>query len=98
MATDSEPIIRVEDLTVAYGDFVVMKDINFEVQPGEVFIILGGSGCGKSTLLRNMISLVTPVTGKVLINGRNAQQNWSDVSKWSTLRLDEPARKHLPGP
>ena len=71
MATDSEPIIRVENLTVAYGDFVVMKDINFEVQPGEVFIILGGSGCGKSTLLRNMISLVTPVTGKVLIGGRN---------------------------
>jgi phospholipid/cholesterol/gamma-HCH transport system ATP-binding protein len=48
-----------------------MKDINFEVQPGEVFIILGGSGCGKSTLLRNMISLVTPVTGEVWINGRN---------------------------
>jgi phospholipid/cholesterol/gamma-HCH transport system ATP-binding protein len=48
-----------------------MKDINFEVQRGEVFIILGGSGCGKSTLLRNMISLVTPVTGKVLIGGRN---------------------------
>lgn len=71
MVTDSEPIIRVEDLTVAYGDFVVMKDINFEVQRGEVFIILGGSGCGKSTLLRNMISLVTPVTGKVLIGGRN---------------------------
>ncbi|MEA3225452.1 MAG: ATP-binding cassette domain-containing protein, partial [Planctomycetota bacterium] len=71
MDIDSEPIIRVEDLTVAYGDFVVMKDINFEVQPGEVFIILGGSGCGKSTLLRNMISLVTPVTGKVLIGGRN---------------------------
>ncbi len=71
MDTDLEPIIRVENLTVAYGDFVVMKDINFEVQPGEVFIILGGSGCGKSTLLRNMISLVTPVTGRVLINGRN---------------------------
>ncbi|MHC4569849.1 MAG: ABC transporter ATP-binding protein [Planctomycetota bacterium] len=71
MNTGSEPIIRVENLTVAYGDFVVMKDINFEVQPGEVFIILGGSGCGKSTLLRNMISLVTPVTGEVWINGRN---------------------------
>lgn len=71
MNTESEPIIRVENLTVAYGDFVVMRDINFEVQPGEVFIILGGSGCGKSTLMRNMISLVTPVTGKVFIDGRN---------------------------
>jgi phospholipid/cholesterol/gamma-HCH transport system ATP-binding protein len=69
MDINIEPIIRVEDVTVAYGDFVVMKDINFEVLPGEVFIILGGSGCGKSTLLKNMISLVRPVTGKVLIDG-----------------------------
>lgn len=71
MNVNTEPIIRVEDLTVAYGDFVVMKDINFQVQPGEVFVILGGSGCGKSTLLKNMISLVKPVTGKVLIDGMN---------------------------
>lgn len=71
MDVNTEPIIRVEDVTVAYGDFIVMKDINFEVQPGEVFIILGGSGCGKSTLLKNMISLVRPVTGKVLIDGKN---------------------------
>ncbi len=69
MDVNTEPIIRVEDVTVAYGDFVVMRDINFEVQQGEVFIILGGSGCGKSTLLKNMISLVKPVTGKVLIDG-----------------------------
>ncbi len=67
--SNNKPIIQVEDVTVAYGDFVVMKDINFEVQPGEVFIILGGSGCGKSTLLKNMISLVKPVSGKVLIDG-----------------------------
>ena len=71
MNVKTEPIIRVEDVTVAYGDFVVMKDINFEVQPGEVFVILGGSGCGKSTLLKNMISLVKPVTGKVLIDGKD---------------------------
>ncbi len=69
MDCNTKPIIRVEDVTVAYGDFVVMRDINFEVQQGEVFIILGGSGCGKSTLLKNMISLIKPVTGKVLIDG-----------------------------
>jgi phospholipid/cholesterol/gamma-HCH transport system ATP-binding protein len=69
MDSNTKPIIRVEDVTIAYGDFVVMRDINFEVQQGEVFIILGGSGCGKSTLLKNMISLVKPVKGKVLIDG-----------------------------
>lgn len=71
MSINAKPIIQVEDVTIAYGDFVVMKDINFEVRQGEVFIILGGSGCGKSTLLKNMISLVKPVTGKVLIDGKN---------------------------
>jgi len=71
MGVNAKPIIQVEDVTIAYGDFVVMKDINFEVQQGEVFIILGGSGCGKSTLLKNMISLVRPVTGKVLIDGKD---------------------------
>ncbi len=71
MDVDTEPIIRVEDLTVAYGDTVVLEDINFEVRPGEIFVILGGSGCGKSTLLKHMINLHKPVKGNVLIDGKN---------------------------
>jgi phospholipid/cholesterol/gamma-HCH transport system ATP-binding protein len=71
MDAGTKPIIRVEDVTIAYDDFVVVKDINFEVFRGEIFFILGGSGCGKSTLLKNMISLVKPVTGNVLIDGRD---------------------------
>jgi phospholipid/cholesterol/gamma-HCH transport system ATP-binding protein len=67
--TQSKPIIRVEDVTVAYGDFVVMRDISFEVHAGEVFVILGGSGCGKSTLLKSMIGLNRPVQGHVFIDG-----------------------------
>ena len=47
-----EPHIIVDDLTMAYGSFVVMKDLNFTIDRGDVFIIMGGSGCGKSTLLR----------------------------------------------
>ncbi len=62
-------IIQVEDVTVAYGEFVVMRDISFEVKAGEVFAILGGSGCGKSTLLKSMIGLNKPATGRVLIEG-----------------------------
>lgn len=68
MKDSSKPIIRVEDVTVAYGDFVVLKDVNFEVKPGEIFVILGGSGCGKSTLLKHMISLHSPVKGRILID------------------------------
>lgn len=69
MDVDTEPIIRVEDLTVAYGDNVILKDINFEVKPGEIFVILGGSGCGKSTLLKHMISLHEPTKGNIFIDG-----------------------------
>lgn len=59
------PAIRVEDLTMAYGDFVIMRDLTFTVRQGDIFIIMGGSGCGKSTLLRVMVGLKAPATGKV---------------------------------
>jgi phospholipid/cholesterol/gamma-HCH transport system ATP-binding protein len=52
-----------------YGQTVILKDIHFEVYPGEVFIILGGSGCGKSTLLKFMIGLHRPYRGEVMIDG-----------------------------
>jgi len=69
MATD--PIIRVEDLTAGYGDNVLMHDVNFTVNRGEVFVILGGSGCGKSTLLKQMVGLYQPMSGKILIDGED---------------------------
>jgi phospholipid/cholesterol/gamma-HCH transport system ATP-binding protein len=71
MKTNSESIIRVENLTAGYGDVAIIEDINFEVQAGEVLIILGGSGCGKSTLLKHMIGLLPPVSGKVFIEGND---------------------------
>jgi len=67
--TAGDTCIQVSDLTMAYGTHVVMRDLNFVVRRGEVFIIMGGSGCGKSTLLRHMIGLVPPVQGHVVVNG-----------------------------
>ncbi len=55
--------IKVNDVTMAYGDFVVMRDLNFTIHRGDVFVIMGGSGCGKSTLLRIMIGLKSPARG-----------------------------------
>jgi len=71
MKNSSDSVIRVENLTAGYGDVAIIKDINFEVQVGEVLIILGGSGCGKSTLLKHMIGLLPPVSGKVFIEGND---------------------------
>ncbi|WP_243359112.1 ABC transporter ATP-binding protein [Fundidesulfovibrio terrae] len=65
------PVIEVSGLTMGYGEKVVLRDLTFSVQPGEVFVILGGSGCGKSTLLKHMIGLYPPMSGHVVIQGRD---------------------------
>ncbi len=57
--------IRVVDLTMAYGDFVIQRDLNFTIERGDVFIIMGGSGCGKSTLLKHLIGLKSPEKGDI---------------------------------
>lgn len=59
--------IEVKNLTVAYGDFVLMKNVNFIVNQGDIFIIMGASGCGKSTLLRVLTGLKNPSKGGVYI-------------------------------
>jgi phospholipid/cholesterol/gamma-HCH transport system ATP-binding protein len=64
--SDKKPHIIVRDLTMAYGDVVVQRDLTFTVRRGDVFIIMGGSGCGKSTLLRHLIGLKPPAAGRVL--------------------------------
>ena len=77
----TEAKIKVDDLTIAYGDFVLMQHVSFEVKKGDVFIIMGGSGCGKSSLLRVLTGLVPPAHGNVFINNVNfakASQNQKD--------------------
>ncbi|MEO5712782.1 MAG: ATP-binding cassette domain-containing protein [Luteolibacter sp.] len=66
-----KPKITVQDLTMAYGSFVVMRDLNFEVMEKDIFIIMGPSGCGKSTLLRHLIGLQEPAKGSVLYDDEN---------------------------
>ncbi len=63
------PIIQVRDLVIGYSEVPILRDLSFDVQRGEVFVILGGSGCGKSTLLKNMIGLYDPLEGSVVIDG-----------------------------
>ncbi len=67
MSATSDPHvhIRVQGLTMAYGSFVLMRDLTFSVRRGEVFVIMGGSGSGKSTLLRHLIGLNEPAAGEI---------------------------------
>jgi phospholipid/cholesterol/gamma-HCH transport system ATP-binding protein len=70
-AGQSRPIIQVSGFTAAYDGVVVLRDINFEVMSGEIFVIAGGSGCGKSTVLKHLIGLYEPAAGTMLIDGQN---------------------------
>jgi len=71
--TQKKPHIIVEDLTMAYGTFVVQRDLTFTINHGDIFIIMGGSGCGKSSLMRNLVGLQKPAKGKVF---------YEDISLW----------------
>jgi phospholipid/cholesterol/gamma-HCH transport system ATP-binding protein len=79
----TDPYIVVRDLTMAYGDFVVMRDLNFTVARGDIFIIMGGSGCGKSTLMKIMVGLKEPAGGQVF---------YGDLNFWEAIPDD---RKHI---
>lgn len=61
--------VEVRDLHKSFGELEVLKGVNFKVEPGEVFIIMGPSGSGKSVLLRHIIGLAKPDSGEILIQG-----------------------------
>src|SRR5437870_4900875 len=67
----AHPHITVSNLTMAYGSFVLMRDLNFTINHGDIFIIMGGSGSGKSTLLRNLIGLNEPAGGEIFYGDQN---------------------------
>jgi phospholipid/cholesterol/gamma-HCH transport system ATP-binding protein len=76
--------IEVRDLTMAYGSFVIQRDLNFDINRGDIFVIMGGSGCGKSTLLKHMLGLIVPSAGDILYNGSSF--NGASDSGQETMR------------
>jgi len=69
--SSSEPILRVEGLSAAWGRDAVLHHLTFEVDPGELFVLLGPNGSGKSTLLRCLAGLESPTAGRILLEGRD---------------------------
>lgn len=74
----SEPVIEVRHLSKSFGTHVVLRDVDFTVNPGDVTCIIGASGSGKSTLLRCINLLETPTNGKVLFHGNDITAKGSD--------------------
>lgn len=74
-AEESAPVgVSIEKVSKNYGALEVLKDLSFEVEPGEIFVLMGPSGVGKSVLLRHVIGLEAPTSGRVLINGHDVME------------------------
>jgi len=96
--------IRVDNVTMAYGNFVVMRDLDFTLEEEQITVIMGGSGCGKSTLLRHMIGLLEPAKGDIFFGDTNFTSSTEDEQEamkqnfgvlyqggalWSSMTLEE---------
>jgi phospholipid/cholesterol/gamma-HCH transport system ATP-binding protein len=64
--------VTVEHLTKDFGSLHVLKDVSFNVEPGEIFVLMGPSGSGKSVLLKHIVGLERPTSGRVTVNGMDA--------------------------
>ncbi|MDN3920646.1 ABC transporter ATP-binding protein [Roseateles violae] len=82
-AAPKEALVRVEDLTIAYGRKLVQRGLSFEIRRGEVLVIMGGSGCGKSSLLRHLIGLQRPAAGRI----RYGEEDINDEDPQQQARL-----------
>ena len=78
----SGPILQVDHLSKTFGSHVVLKDIDFTVDPGDVISIIGASGSGKSTLLRCLNLLETPTSGEILYHGENILRRGVNQAKY----------------
>lgn len=79
--SDKACIVKVENMTKAYGDNVVLENINTEIHKGDIIAIIGPSGCGKSTFIRTLNLLEKPSSGSVYVDGVNLMEKGVDINK-----------------
>lgn len=79
--TQEKPKIEARRLTMGYSHFILQKDMTFQINPHDIFIIMGGSGCGKSSLLRVLTGLVPPISGQFYIDGTDFTRVGENIQK-----------------
>lgn len=74
--------IETKQLTLSYGDSIIIDELNLTIPKGEITVFIGGNGCGKSTLLRSIARLLKPKSGEIVLNGKEiAKMSSKDVAK-----------------
>lgn len=84
-------IIKVENLVSGYDDKIVIKNLSLGIKSGKITTIIGENGCGKSTLLKTIGRVITPKSGKVIVDGKNVHKtNTAEVAKFLGLLPQSP--------
>ena len=84
---DARPHIEVRGLSMAYGDFIVQQGLDFVVNKGDIFVVMGGNGCGKTTLMRALVGLQRPAAGSVFYSGEDFWSADEDCQRRLKRRL-----------
>lgn len=84
-------MINVEHLTKKFGDFTAVDDISFSVNKGEIFAFLGPNGAGKTTTIKILTTLLSPTSGKVLINGKDPILDQHEVRSSFGIVFQDPS-------
>ena len=84
-------MIKVQNLVRKFGDFQAVKDISFEVQPGELFAFLGPNGAGKTTTIKMLTTLLRPTSGTILIDGMDPQKEQNEVRSRFGIVFQDPS-------
>jgi ABC-2 type transport system ATP-binding protein len=84
-------MIKVQNLTKSYGELQAVKDISFEVQPGELFAFLGPNGAGKTTTIKMLTTLLTPTSGSILIDGLDPSKHENEVRRKFGIVFQDPS-------
>lgn len=71
--------ISTENLTLGYGGRAVVENLNFNINAGDIFVIMGLSGCGKSTIMRSIVGLNKPMSGRVIVDDKDLWAMPADV-------------------
>src|SRR5271163_574534 len=80
------PYIEFKDVSKAFGDRVILKNVSFDVLPGEMVCILGRSGVGKSVSLHSIMGFLKPDSGRVIVAGQ-------DITDYNEVQLEEIRKK-----
>jgi urea transport system ATP-binding protein len=89
-------MLRVQNLSVAYGETLILRNVNLEIEPGKVVCLMGRNGVGKTTLLKSIMGLLRPLSGQIVFNARDLTRTSPDVRARAGLGYVPQGREIFP--